>query len=153
LLFAALAACGSSPLAESIWPPADFELSVEEVRLEEGSAKVVRRFRAHADGVVSYGTASTSLADPETGTLLPVFDRLAVYELVPTSTRALARRIDRTGILAMDPVQGERGVTTGAGVVLTWQAFANRRVVTARGRVIFQRSVEQRLVPVHQVPE
>lgn len=134
LLFTA-AGCSSTALADSIWPPADFEFAVEEVRIENGTANVVRRFRAGADGIVAYGTSSRAVVDAASGTALPVFERLSVYQLVPTSIRALARRVDRCGILELDRVQGERGVTEGPSLVVAWQAFGQRQVITARGRV------------------
>lgn len=135
LLSLCIAACKSTAIADSIWPPSDFEVSVEEVRLEGGAAKVVRRFRARADGIVSYATSSRAIVDAETSTHLPVFESLSIYRLVPTSIRALARRIDRCGILGMDRVQGERGAPADTSLVLVWQAFGRRQVVTARGRV------------------
>lgn len=135
LLLWSAVGCTSNALPESIWPPQDFELVVEEVHVESGAAHVVRRFRAQADGVVTYATSSRAVVDATTGTALPVFERLSVYRLVPTSIRALARRIDRCGILELDRVQGERGVVDGPSLVLSWQAFGSRRVITARGRV------------------
>jgi len=135
LLLLHAAGCTGNALPDSIWPPVDFELTVEEVHVENGTANVVRRFRARADGVVSYATSSRAVVDAATGTALPVFERLSVYELVPTSIRALARRIDRCGILELDRVQGERGVVDGPSLVLSWQAFDRRQVITARGRV------------------
>lgn len=134
LLFAT-AGCASNELAESIWPPADFELTVEEVHVDGGVANVVRRFRARADGIVSYATSARSVVDATTGTALPVFERLSVYQLVPTCIRALARRIDRLGVLELDRVQGERGVVEGPSLVLSWQAFGRRQLITARGRL------------------
>ncbi len=134
LLFGA-SACTTESLADSIWPPSDFEILVEEVHMEGSEPRVVRRFRASADGVVAYGTSSISVVDQETRTLLPVFDRLSVYRLVPTSIRALARRLDRCGVGEMDRIQGERGAEDGVSIALAWQAFGKRRLVTARGRV------------------
>jgi hypothetical protein len=135
LLLLGVTSCSSNALADSIWPPADFEVAVEEVRVDNGMASVVRRFRARADGIVSYGTSARAVVDAATGTALPVFERLSVYELVPTSIRALARRIERCGILDLDRVQGERGVVEGPSLVVVWQAFGRRKVITARGRV------------------
>lgn len=135
LLVWSAAGCASNALPDSIWPPADFELAIEEVRVDNGTAQVVRRFRAQADGVVTYATSQRAVVDPASGTALPVFDRLSIYRLVPTSIRALARRIDRCGILELDVVQGERGKVDGPGLKLTWQAFGRRQEITARGRV------------------
>lgn len=119
-----------------MWPPSDFELTVEEFVHTPGSALAVRRFRADADGLVTYATSSHAL-----GSLLPVFDRLAVYQLVPTSIRALSRRLARTGIGDLETVQGERGepegtsLQDGPSLRLSWRAFGSERVITARGRV------------------
>lgn len=135
LLLLHAVSCTGNALPDSIWPPVDFELVVEEVHVANGSANIVRRFRARADGIVSYATSTRAVVDAATGTNVPVFERLSVYELVPTSIRALARRIDRCGILELDRVQGERGVVDGPSLVLSWQAFDRRQVITARGRV------------------
>lgn len=127
-------ACTGNALPESIWPPADFELVVEE-RSFGDEDRGVRQFRAWADGTVSFATADAAVTDAETGTALPLFDRVAVYRLVPTSIRALARRVHGCGILELDTVQGERNVQDGPRVTLTWRAFGRERVITARGRV------------------
>lgn len=132
---ALLAACASDPLPDSMWPPADFELRVEQIRLDDGSPQIAKRFRALADGVVSFATASTSVVDLATGTRLPVFDRVAAYRLVPTSIRALARRIHRAGVLDLDTRQGERGVSAANWLVVHWQAFDRTTALTATGRV------------------
>jgi hypothetical protein len=135
LLLVAVSACASDALPDSLWPPSDFEIQIEEVRLDGAEARVVRRFRAVANGLVTYGTSSKSVADRETSTLLPVFDRLSVYRLVPTSIRALSRRLYRCGCGELERIQGERGVTDGPSLALTWKAFGQRHVVTARGRL------------------
>lgn len=127
-------ACTGNGLPDSIWPPVDFELVVEE-RDSTAADGGMRQFRAYADGTVTYATAAAAVTDAETGTTLPLFDRLAVYRLVPTSIRALARRIHDCGILELDTVQGERNVLDGPRVTLTWRAFGQERVITARGRV------------------
>lgn len=134
-LAAALAGCAASDPPPSIWPPADFRCEVEEVALRDGALHVVRRVRFDASGVVVYGTSSRSLIDPETNTALPVFDRLAVYQLVPYCLRMFARRLEQRGITTLDTVQGERGVSDQSGVALRWRAFGSERVLTARGRV------------------
>jgi hypothetical protein len=134
LLLIALAACSSAPEQDTIWPPKDFEVTVEEVR-EAGDGCAVRRFRVRADGVACFGTASTVLADPVSKTVLPVFDRLCVYQLVPTCTRALARRVHRAGVSEIESVQGERNTRDATSVTLRWQAFDARRVLKASGRV------------------
>lgn len=135
MLLAGAVACQSEPLAESIWPPSDFEIQIEEVQLVGSEARVVRRFRAGADGLVAYGTSANAIVDPVTRTLLPVFDRLSVYRLVPMSMRALVRRLDDFGIGQLDRVQGERGAVDGPSLALSWHAFGRGHVITARGRV------------------
>lgn len=131
-LFAGLlASCSAAPEQDTIWPPADFEVCVEEARGDQ----LVRRFRVRADGLACFATATGSVRDAETSVQLPVYDRACVYRLVPTCTRALARRIHRAGILELDAVQGERGTREATTLTLRWQAFGQRRLVTARGRV------------------
>ena len=132
---ALLVACASTDLPESMWPPSNFELRVEEMRVDEDGAKIVRRFRALADGLVAYATSTESILDAETKTRLPVFDRMCAYRLVPTSIRALARRIHRAGVLDLDPRQGERGAASDAWLVLSWRAMDRDTAITATGRV------------------
>jgi len=145
-------ACKSGALAESIWPPSDFEILVEELELNGTEARVMRRFRAGPDGLVTYGTSKKSVVDPETHTLLPVFDRLCVYRLVKESIRALARRLDRARIAELERIQGERGVEEGPGLAMTWQAFGRRHVVTARGRLHGPMAELMALVAAHLPP-
>ena len=130
------AACRTDTLPPSIWPPADFALTVEELALDRGEVRAVRRFRATADGLVVYGVASRNVVNPETGAALPVFDRLSIYRLVPTCVRALARGVEQAGVTKLDKAQGERGADgDSGGLVLTWQAFGRLDKITARGRV------------------
>jgi len=154
-------ACKSDAPAPSIWPPSDFEILVEELQLDGAEARVQRRFRAVTldapasggpEGLVTYGTSTKSVVDPETHTLLPVFERLSVYRLVPTSIRALARRLDRAGIAELERIQGERGVEEGPGLAMTWQAFGSRHVVTARGRLHGPMAEIMALVAAHLPP-
>lgn len=118
-----------------MWPPSNFELRVEEVRVDGDGARVMRRFRALANGVVSYATSSESIVDPETKTRLPVFDRLCAYRLVPQSVRALARRIHRAGVLELETRQGERGRPSDTWLVLSFCAMDRSTTITAQGRV------------------
>lgn len=134
-LLALLAACHDTSLPPSIWPPPDFELLVEEVQLDAGTQRTVRQLRVIADGLVVYGCSARSWVDPISGTSLPVFDRLSVYELVPTSVRALSRRLDRLGVGRIDTVQGERGGSFATSLQLTWRAFGEQRRIRAAGRV------------------
>ena len=100
-----LAACVETGAGESIWPPVDFELRVEEVKVVEGTARTVREVRVFGDGLVVYGTSGRAVVDAETGTALPVFDRLCAYQLVPTSIRAFGRRLDALGVTRIDTVR------------------------------------------------
>jgi hypothetical protein len=127
--------CCELELRPSIWPPPDFACIVEELALRDGRPEVVRRVRFAATGVVAYGTATRSVADPGGMVALPVFDRLAVYELVPDCLRTFARRLDRLGVATLDTVQGERGERAEGGLMLRWRAFGAERVITARGRM------------------
>lgn len=131
----ALVACHTETLPDSMWPPPDFEIRLEEMSLEGGGPRVTKRFRALASGLVSWGTSSRSLVDPETKAQLPVWDTLSVYRLVPTSLRALARRIDRAGVASLDTRQGERGAKAATWLVLTWRAFDRANAITATGRL------------------
>lgn len=132
---ASLASCASTELVPSIWPPADFTCVVEEMALRDGAIHVERRFHVDAQGVVVYGTSTRSLRDPESNTVLPVFERLAVYQLVPACVRAFARRLERLGIETLDASQGERGASDETGLVLRWRAFGTDRTILVRGRV------------------
>lgn len=135
MAFGWLAASCEAPVPPSIWPPPDFALTVEQVDHEADAVQVTKRFRVRADGLVIYGTATTSLVGSDADLRLPVFDRLAVYQLEPQCTRALARRIERCGVLDLDPVQGERGAVTGPSIVVGWGALGQRKLLTASGPV------------------
>lgn len=135
LLAVCAVSCVSGGLAPSIWPPQDFRLTVEELRFDGSRAHVTRRFVVDHDGVARYSTSSRPLVESTSGTSLPVFDRLAIYELVPTCVRALARRIERLGVEEIETQPGEGDVAAEGGVVLVWQAFGSRRVLPVRGRV------------------
>ncbi|MCA8948607.1 MAG: hypothetical protein KDE27_03850 [Planctomycetes bacterium] len=127
--------CTSSEQVASIWPPADFDIEVEEFSTSGDQWRARCRFRVRADGLATYATAGGVVVDPETGTELPVWSRLAVYRLVPTCTRALARRVHRAGVLDLVPEQGQRGGDVDVVARLRWQAFDRRQLVRSRGRV------------------
>jgi hypothetical protein len=130
-----LGACRTRDLAPTIWPPADFQCEVEELELRGGALQVLRRVRFDVDGLVVYGTSSRSHSAPGADVALPVFDRLAIYKLVPACIRRLARRLDDLHVGQLDTAQGERGATDASGLVLRWRAFGEQRTLTARGRV------------------
>lgn len=139
----AAAACQAPSLRPSLWPAPDFELRVEEFRVGEGHERKVRELRVLADGLVIYAAAPrarTVALTPGTDgkareASLPVFERLAVYQLVPTSVRAFARRLEALGIGRIDLQQGERGGAFDSTVQMTWIANGERRIVRAAGRV------------------
>jgi hypothetical protein len=135
---AALASCTTerAPVA-SIWPPPDFRVALEERAEEDGHSFVHRRFTVGADGVCVYARAAAAdaLADAETGTQLPVFRTLCVYRLLDVSTRLLARKLHKRGVLDLDPVQGDQHETLGRSLRLSYRAFANERTVVASGQI------------------
>jgi len=128
-------ACATGSRQGTIWPPEDFAIMVEEVAVDGGDMRTERRFRVGADGLVVFATAERVVVDEVSGTSLPVFSRLSVYELVPTCTRALARRVYRAGVLDLDTEQGQRDGEVEVGVLLRWQAFDRLQIVSSRGRV------------------
>ncbi|MFK7741341.1 MAG: hypothetical protein AB8H80_13560 [Planctomycetota bacterium] len=132
-----LVGCAGRELAPSVWPPPDFLLAVEELRFDGETMHVVRRMRVGADGTVFYGTSSRPMVDDVTGTSLPVFDRLAIYQLEPICLRALARKLDRLGIDELPDVTPPPAATLGSssvGVAVRWQAFQRQRVLTGQDR-------------------
>jgi hypothetical protein len=131
------AACVSErPQVPSIWPPADFQLVVEELDDASGQQLVRRRFSVTADGVCIYAIADAEpLVDPETGTRLPVFTTLSVYRLLDVSARLLARKLHRGGVLDLEGSQGEQDAGRGPAVRLSYQAFAASRVIVAAGQI------------------
>lgn len=139
----ALAACQEPALRPSLWPAPDFELRVEEFEFGDGHDRKVRELRVLADGLVVYAVATRARTVPlppaDDGkprlAALPVFERLAVYQLVPTSVRAFARRLEALGIDRLEVQQGERGGTFDRAVQMTWIANGERRSVRAAGRV------------------
>lgn len=128
-------ACIGDGLRPSVWPPPNFRLVVEEMRRDGESVDVVRRFQVNADGVVIYGTSSRPLVDATSGASWPVFDRLSVYRLEPKCVRGLARRLDRLGIGELVVPAAGSEPATGAGLVVRWRAFEQRRDLPMSGRV------------------
>ncbi|MCA8973730.1 MAG: hypothetical protein KDC98_03365, partial [Planctomycetes bacterium] len=129
-----LTACATQQDEDTIWPPSDFEFSVEEVTLRPDEVSTRIRFRARADGTVCFGAATDRVVDPATGVELPVFGCLSVYELVPTCTRALARRVYRAGVLDLDVEETEQSGETEIGTVLRLRAFGRRTAVPRSAR-------------------
>jgi hypothetical protein len=138
VLSAAVAACVSeqAPVA-SIWPPPDFRLVLEERGEEAGHSLVHRRFAVGADGVCVYARAAEAdvLEDAPTGTRLPVYRTMCVYQLLDVSTRLLARKVHKRGVLELDAVQGDQHETLGRSLRLFYRAFENERTVVASGQI------------------
>jgi hypothetical protein len=135
LAAATAAGCTGDDLAPSIWPPPDFVCIVEQLQEVDGIVQVVQRFRLGADGIAVHARASQPLIDAETGTMLPVWERVSAYRLVPSSLRAFARRLHRLGIHEMDITQGERRSDSKQAITVDWTAFGAQRRLFARGRV------------------
>ncbi|MFO1077082.1 MAG: hypothetical protein U1E73_05070 [Planctomycetota bacterium] len=125
--------CTTAPEPESVWPPADFRVSLQEFAIDTRDMRVERAFRVRADGLAVFATISDEIVDTVSGARLPVPGRMCIYRLVPTCTRALARRLYRSGLLDVDAHQGEEDEAL-VGTRLAWTAFANDKVVTSRGR-------------------
>lgn len=133
-----LAGCASEDLPPSVWPPPNFRLQVEELHSDGSRLDVVRRFDVRDDGLVVYCTSSEPLVDAATGTSLPVFDRMAVYQLEPKCVRGLARRLDRLGIATTEtgkPVGDELLDGDRVGLAIRWQAFGPEIQLAVQGRL------------------
>lgn len=126
--------CTGNALPPSVWPPPDFELLVDEFEQQGASMHVVRRLRVDATGLVFYGTSGEPLVDEVTGTSLPVFSRLCLYQLERTSLRALARRLDRLGIAELSGEAASLAGSGDVGLAVRWRAFGEHRVLTCQGR-------------------
>jgi hypothetical protein len=150
------AGCVGDELAPSVWPPADFECVVEEISFTDGRVDVVRRVRFTADGIVVYGTSSDPLTCTVTGApavvSLPVFDRLCIYELVPTCVRAFARRIDRLGILELGDLAGDIETASPTSLSVRWRAMGQQKSLLVRGRVHGPIAEILRVVTAHLPP-
>lgn len=136
------AACVSEEPPPSIWPPEGFSFVAEEIVQDGERVETRRKFRLHADGLVVYGTSSKPLAAAantagEPVVLLPVYDRLSVYQLVPSAVRGFARRLHKLGFLMLDDVIGNAGPGRPMGptsmVVLTWSSVHGVKRVALRG--------------------
>ena len=128
----AAAGCVGSERPPSIWPPEDFLLVVEEVRQDGDAMHVLRQLRVDDRGVVVYGTSAEPLVDLQSGVSLPVFDRLSVYRLEPTSARSLARSLARLGIADWTPPA--RAGDGPLGLSISWRAFGGQHALGSVGR-------------------
>jgi hypothetical protein len=150
----AAGACVSDDLPPSIWPPADFRLVVEQRDVAGGTVHVTRRLVVGPDGVATYGVSSAPLVDPASGLSLPVFDRLAIYALVPICLRALARRLDPlVEQAAVDEGSATASLAADGGYHLTWRAFGRSFVLAVPKRVRGLQAEIMTVVSAHLPPD
>ena len=139
LLLGPAGACVSEDPPPSIWPPEGFSFVAEEVAQEGGRVETRRKFRLTEDGFVIYGQSSRSLAaaDNDQVVALPVYERLSVYQLVPSAVRGFARRLHKLGFLTLDDAIGDprAGASSKALpiVVMKWSSVHGEKRVTLRG--------------------
>ena len=142
MLLGLAASCVSEEPPPSIWPPEGFSFVAEEVVQDGDRVETRRKFRLQEDGLVVYGTSSRPLAatvGKAEGLVvsLPVYDRLCVYQLVPSAVRGFARRLHKLGFLMLDDAIGNAGSGRSAGpesiVVLTWSSVHGQKRVALRG--------------------
>lgn len=125
------AGCVTRERPATIWPPEDFSLVVDEVRQDGDVMHVLRRVRFDDRGVVLYGTSTSPLVEEASGASLPVFDRLCIYQLEPTSVRALARSLERLEIA--DWVPPDRAGDGPLGLSIAWRGFGRQNTLVAAG--------------------
>lgn len=152
VLLGLAASCVSEEPPPSIWPPEGFAFVAEEIVQDGERVETRRKFRLHEDGLVVYATSSRPLAATldaasvgaaadgtaaEPLVLLPVYDRLSVYQLVPSAVRGFARRLHKLGFLMLDDVIGNAGQGRPSGptsmVVMTWSSVHGVKRVALRG--------------------
>lgn len=129
----------------TVWPPPDFGLVVEELRVrtdvgEQPQPALSRRLQVFADGTVLLLRARAVLVDADTGTLLPVFDEAAAWRMLPVTTRLLARKMHDRGITELRPTVVDLGAIPDGGSLLRlrYQGFGHE--VAAVGCGPFQGS-------------
>ncbi|MBM3975093.1 MAG: hypothetical protein FJ301_13440 [Planctomycetes bacterium] len=138
-LVATLVGCATEELAPTTWPPADFRIEYEELAARDGRVVPVRRFAVDASGLAVYATATGVVVDaagapgaeqpanPPPPLVLPVYDRVCAYQLVPECVRALARKLHRLGIGTLDAGPADCRAGTAPGARLRWCAFTDKR--------------------------
>lgn len=128
--------CSGPEEIETIWPPADFRLVVEELQRTPTEELVVKRFRAGHDRYCVFGLATGEpVRDPESGTSVPVFRTLCAYRMNPEATRLLSRRLYSRGVLGLGAEQGDGRDTDGVSLRISFRAFGQVRDVVVRGQV------------------
>lgn len=136
ILLAALAACASGPRqVPSEWPPTDFRLFVEEIGPCADGPLETKRFTVAADGFCVFSRSRSPLVDPETGTMIPVFDTVCAYRLRPECTRLLARKLEQRGIRVLEPQQGTGGNFDSKSIRVVHGAFGHDTRIQATGQV------------------
>lgn len=137
LLALLLPGCLSDPSDHpTVWPPDDFHLEVESGRYTQQASQVLQRFQVWSDGLALYREADDSVRDPAGEVSLPVFRRICAWRMLPESTRSLARKLYRRGVLDLHSIQGDqRQRAEGLALVLRYRAFGRGKNVVARGQI------------------
>ena len=106
----------------SRWPPDDFR--VEVVTVDQTSDGLVPRqaFYVFADGVTVYAESTRLLASTRTNIPLPVFDRVAAYQMQRPSLRALCRDFERAGLFESQPENEPTPAGSARRIRIQWQA-------------------------------
>lgn len=119
----------------SQWPPADFELLVEEVGTPAEGLRALRSFMVLADGTAVYRLAPEGLAVPGTDIVLPVFRVISSYRMLRETTRILSRELTLEGIAQLGEVGAGRGGDAGAVLRIRYRGFGDDRLVGASGMI------------------
>jgi hypothetical protein len=119
----------------SAWPPPDFYLEVEELRTAPAPFQVARRVQVWADGTVLYKKAPDRLLMADGKIALAVFSDACAYKLLPETTRLLARKVWRRGVLELDDDQGDHRGDAGAALHLRYRGHGINKTVYASGQI------------------
>lgn len=131
-LLSVLAACGSSAVTRSDWPPDDFYLEVR-ARSQTKDGLIDRQsLHVFADGFVVYREADP--LDAFSDGWPPVFSRVSAYRILPESTRSLARSLYQAGLYQVETVVGT-DTDAEEVIAIAARAFGDQRRLVARGRV------------------
>jgi hypothetical protein len=130
---AVLPGCMSSVTgAASIWPPPDFYIEVQEVRMAD--AQIKRRLQIWEDGTVLYGKATDMLHEPKSGLTLPVFRTVCAYRLLPETIRLLSRKVYKRGIQELDVKQGQPSAGS-VSILLVYHGMGHDLRIVASGQI------------------
>lgn len=120
----------------TVWPPGDFYLEVESSRHTQQVSETLQKYQVWSDGFALYRESDESLRDAAGDVSLAVFRRLCAWRMLPESTRGLARKLHRRGVLDLQSIQGdERQPGEGRALSLRYQAFGRSKNVIARGQI------------------